>query len=191
MPVKLHVARPEDAAELLAIYEPYVRETFITFELEVPSVDEFAERIARTLQRYPYLVARDAADGRALGYAYVGAFKGRAAYDWAVETSIYVDRAERGRHVGGMLYQALEEACRLQGVRNLEACIAEPDEGGSIGFHAHLGYRTVGRFEKCGYKLGDWRNMVWMEKFIAPHGGAPEPLLAFPQVRRRVETLLG
>ncbi len=188
----LRIADPADASSLLAVYAPYVRETYITFEYEVPSVEEFAGRVARTLERYPYLVACDGArgQGRVLGYAYVGAFRGRPAYDWAAETSVYVDGAARGRHVGRLLYDGLERACRLMGVRNLEACIAWPDEGGSVGFHEHMGYRMVGRFEACGYKLGAWRDMVWMEKHIAGHEGAPEPLRAFPQVRDKVEALL-
>ena len=186
----LRVAAVEDAAQLRAIYEPYVRETSITFEYEVPSVGEFAARIARTLERYPYLVAFDAQGRHALGYAYVGVFHERPAYDWAVETSIYVDRAARGRHVGALLHEGIERICHLMGVRNLEACIAWPDEGGSVGFHERMGYRMVGRFEACGYKLGSWRDMVWMEKHIAPHLGAPEPLRPFPLVRAEAEELL-
>lgn len=182
MGVYMRIATPADAAELLEIYAPYVRETGITFEYEVPSVEEFAGRIERTLARFPYLVACDEATGAALGYAYVGAFKSRAAYDWAVETSIYVDRAARGRRVGSLLHDALERACRAMGVRNLEACITHPDEGGSIGFHERMGYRMVGRFEKCGYKLGVWRDMVWMEKHIGEHEGAPAPLRTFGEV---------
>ncbi len=187
-PVRLRVATPADAPALLAVYAPYVRETFITFEYDVPGAAEFAGRVARTLERFPYLVA--CAGGRVLGYAYAGTFHDRPAYDWAVETSIYVDRAARGRHVGRLLHEGLECACRLMGVRNLEACIAWPDQGGSVGFHERMGYRMVGRFEACGYKLGAWRDMVWMEKHIAGHEGAPEPLRAFPQVRGEAEEMI-
>ena len=161
MSVTLRVACAQDAPALLAIYAPYVRDTFITFEYDVPDVAEFAERIGATLQRYPYIVAcRE--DGTPLGYAYLGVFHAREAYDWTAETSIYVDGAARGMHVGTLLHEALEQAARLQGLTNLEACIAYPDEGGSVGFHERMGYRMVGRFEACGYKLGAWRDMVWM-----------------------------
>ncbi len=186
----LAVATPADAADLLAIYAPYVRETSITFEYEVPDVQEFAGRIAHTLERFPYLVACDAATGAALGYAYAGTFHDRPAYDWCVETSIYVDGAARGRHVGRALHDALEAACRAQGILGLEACIAYPDEGGSIGFHERMGYRTVGRFEACGYKLGAWRDMVYMEKHLGPHVPNPQPVKPFPQVRSVIERLL-
>ena len=83
----IRLATPEDAPALLAIYEPYVRQTAITCEYEVPSVEEFAGRIERTLKRYPYLVME--LDGRPVGYAYVSPLNSREAYDWSVETSIY------------------------------------------------------------------------------------------------------
>ena len=83
--MKIRVATPEDAGALVEIYRPYVENTSITFEYEVPSVSEFETRIRTTLKKYPYLVAEE--NGEALGYAYVSAFKGRAAYDWSVETS--------------------------------------------------------------------------------------------------------
>jgi phosphinothricin acetyltransferase len=177
-------AQPADAAAIAAIYAPYVLETSITFELEPPTPGEFVARMAATQARFPYVVAcENGEEGRVLGYAYVGPFKERAAYDWAVETSIYVGRDARGLGVGRALHAALEDACRAMGVTNLEACIAYPDEGGSVGFHEHLGYRMVGRFERCGYKLGAWRDMVWMEKHIAAHPDAPAPLRPWPEVR--------
>ena len=119
---RVRVATVQDAQALLAIYAPYVKQTAITFEYEVPSADEFASRIARVLQRYPYLVAERG--GEILGYAYVGAFNERAAYDWAVETSIYVKMAQKRQGLGKTLYHLLEEILKAQGILNLNACIA-------------------------------------------------------------------
>lgn len=191
LPVSLRVAEVDDASALADIYRPYVVDTAITFEVEPPDSAEFARRIARTLEKYPYLVAEDPATGELLGYAYTGAFKGRAAYDWSVETSIYVAQGLRGRHVGTALHRGLVEASRLQGVTNLEACIAYPDEGGSVGFHERQGYRMVGRFSSCAFKLGRWWDMVWMELHVADHVAAPTPLRPFPEVRRELEVALG
>lgn len=188
--VRLRVATVGDAPGLLAIYAPYVRETAITFEYEVPGVEEFAARVAATLRRYPYLVAVEpveddgaACGERIVGYAYASPFHGRPAYDWAVETSIYVDRQTRGRHVGTRLLDALEDVLAAQGVTNAEACIAVPDQGGSVGFHERRGYRMVGHFEKCGFKHGRWWDMVWMEHLIAPHPETPAPLVLFPELQ--------
>ena len=88
MPIQIRAAVPTDAPALLAIYAPYVEQTAITFEYDVPAEAEFTRRIADTLQNYPYLVAEQ--DGVPVGYAYAGKFHERAAYDWSVETSIYV-----------------------------------------------------------------------------------------------------
>ena len=126
--VQIRTARPDDAAALLEIYAPYVTDTAITFEYEIPTQAEFASRIEKTLEKYPYFVAE--ADGRPVGYAYAGAFKERAAYDWSVETSIYVRRDLKCMGVGRRLYDALEAALMAQGITNVNACIAytgEPD----------------------------------------------------------------
>lgn len=86
--LRIRIAVEDDAEELLNIYEPYIRNTAITFEYEVPGVEEFRARIRQVKEKYPYLVAER--EGVIMGYAYAGAFKERAAYNWAVETSIYV-----------------------------------------------------------------------------------------------------
>ena len=94
----------------------------------------------------------------------------RAAYDWAVETSIYVSEGARRTGAGSLLYEALEDYLKRQNVINVNACIAYPNPG-SIAFHEKYGYRTVGHFTKCGYKLGQWWDMVWMEKMLGSPSG--------------------
>ena len=174
--VAIRPATEQDAAALLKIYAPYVQNTAITFEYTVPTVEEFKARIANTLKKYPYLVAEQ--NGRPLGYAYTGPFKERAAYEWAVETSIYLDPSARKMGLGRQLYTALEAVSKAQGVLNFNACIActnQPDEhlnNNSLQFHHHLGFTTVGTFCQCGYKFGIWYNMVWVEKLLAKHPAA-------------------
>ena len=171
--IRIRPAKPEDAEKLLAIYAPYVEQTAITFEYEVPTVEEFRERIHNTLKKYPYLVAEQGREP--VGYAYVGPFHDRPAYDWAVETSIYVDQNKKRMGIGKKLHEALEEELRNRGFLNMNACIAYPvqeDEyltRNSVEFHAHLGYRMVGQFHQCGYKFHRWYDMVWMEKLIGEH----------------------
>ncbi len=191
----IRIATLDDAQALLDIYAPYVRDTAITFECEVPALEDFRRRIAATLERYPYLVAE--VDGQVGGYAYAGVFKGRAAYDWAVETSIYVRRDGLRRGLGRQLYGALERALGLQGVLNACACIAAPrtDDDpyltdGSIRFHERLGYAPVGRFDLCACKFGRWYDMVWMQKLIGAHPGDPDPIKPFPRVADEFARLL-
>ena len=121
----IRIAEESDSKELLEIYAYYVEKTAITFEYEVPSIKAFGERIYKTLKRYPYLVSEK--DGRLAGYAYAGPFKERRAYDWSVETTIYIAKDVRGQGIGRELYTALEYALTLQNVINLNACVAYPD----------------------------------------------------------------
>lgn len=163
----------DDAKELLDIYAPYVEQTAITFEYDVPSVGEFVERIKKISSKYPYIAAVE--DGKIVGYAYASAFKERAAYQWSVETSIYVDMQKRQNGVGHLLYEALEQRLREQGILNSNACISyaevEDDHltNGSVRFHEKLGYELVAHFHKCGKKFGKWYDMVWMEKMLGEH----------------------
>ena len=188
--ITLRIAHPDDTAALLAIYAPYVEHTAITYEYTVPTVEEFSARIEHTLQKYPYIVAERG--GELIGYAYTGAFHPRAAYDWCTETSIYLRRDCRKMGIGKMLYTALESLARAQGIINLEACIGwtdTPDEhltNNSAEYHAHLGYRMVGRFYKCGYKFGTWYDMVWMEKLIAEHPETPQDIIPFSKLSAEV-----
>ncbi len=179
--MNIRSAVPEDAEGLLAIYAYYVKNTAITFEYDVPSAEEFRERIRNTLKKYPYLVLEE--KDTLLGYAYAGVFKNRAAYSRSCEVSIYLERRAAGRGMGRMLYEALEAELRARGILNLYACVGVPageeDEyltRNSENFHQHMGYEKIGEFHLCGYKFGRWYNMVWLEKMIGEHpqGGLPE-----------------
>lgn len=172
-----------DATELLEIYSPYVERTAVTFEYTVPTLLEFEKRIERTASQYPYFVAQK---GHAIvGYAYAGSFNSRKAYDWAVETSIYVKTEERKSGIGRQLYVSLEKCLAELHYLNMNACIAfgESDDpyltSDSIAFHKGLGFQQVGRFHSCGYKFGKWYDMIWMEKHIGEHTASPLPVQPF------------
>ena len=192
--IMIRTAELSDAERLLKIYAPYVENTAITFEYEVPSVEEFRKRMENVLKKYPYLVAEQ--NGRPVGYAYAGAFKGRAAYDWAVETSIYVDAHARRRGIGRRLYEEMEQILKMMNILNLNACIGYPKEEdehltrNSVEFHRHMGYQWVGEFHDCGYKFGRWYNMVWMEKMLGAHPQKPAPVKLFSEVRETFEEIL-
>ncbi len=184
--MNIRMATVEDAPALLDIYRPYVTETAISFEYEVPSVEEFRTRIINTLSRYPYIVAEE--NGQLTGYAYASPFKQRAAYDWSVETSIYVSMKHRGQGIGVLLYAELERILKLQNILNVNACIAYTDKednhltNKSMGFHEHLGYRLVGRFTQSGYKFNTWYDMIWMEKIIGEHTSVPKSVIPVEQI---------
>lgn len=171
--IQIRIATQKDAKELLQIYAPYVEHTAITFEYTVPTEEEFANRISHTLERYPYLVALQ--EGVIVGYAYVSPFKARAAYDWCVETSIYVSQEKKGLGIGKLLLERLESVCGRMGILNMNACIACPIGEDpyltmdSIHFHDKMGYTKVAHFHTCGYKFNRWYDMVWMEKCTGEH----------------------
>ncbi|HEM3484077.1 GNAT family N-acetyltransferase [Streptococcus suis] len=161
--IDIRSARIEDAADLVAIYAPYVEKTAITFETEVPTVEAFASRIEKTLEKFPYLVAVE--EGILVGYAYASTYYARAAYDWTVELSVYVRQDVRGKGVGSLLYTALEEELTVRGFKNFLACIALPNPA-SLTLHEKRGYEQVAHFKKVGYKFGTWHDIVWLQKSL-------------------------
>ena len=152
-----------DAETIRAIYQPYVTKTAITFEVDVPTVQEFEERITQTLAQFPYLVAEE--EGIVVGYAYTSTYYARAAYDWTTELSIYVAKESRGQGIGSALYTALEEELEARGYLRFLACIAVPNEA-SISMHEKRGYVQVAHFPKVGYKFEQWHDIIWMQKTI-------------------------
>ncbi|MCQ2555039.1 MAG: N-acetyltransferase family protein [Clostridia bacterium] len=162
-----------DTEDLLKIYAPYVTDTAITFEYDVPSFEEFKGRIEDISSKYPYIKAVQ--DGKTVGYAYATAFKGRRAYDWSVETTIYMDMNEKRKGVGRLLYNELEKLLKGMGVINMNACIALPKvedrylTNDSVKYHERMGFTEVGVFHSCAYKFDTWYDMIWMEKMIGEH----------------------
>ena len=146
-------------------------------------------------KKFPYLVAQ--ADGQILGYAYVCPFKERAAYDWAVETSIYVKPEQKRNKIGSRLYAALEQILKEQGILNLNACIACPETEdeyltkNSVIFHQKLGFQLVGKFHQCGYKFNRWYHTIWMEKHIGSHMINQPAVKTFAEVRSCINQKYG
>ena len=151
----IRIAAAEDAEQILRIYAPYVLDTAVSFEYEVPDTESFRQRIVTTLRNYPYLAAEE--EGRIVGYAYAGPFHTRAAYRHAAELSIYLDRDCRGNGIGKRLYSELERILVRQNVFVAYAGIAVTDRendgnltDGSVRFHTRMGYREAGLHRLCG-----------------------------------------
>ena len=170
----LRFASPGDAEEILSIYRPYVENTSITFETELPSVAEFSGRISDTLRMFPYLVLEE--DGKILGYAYAHAFRERAAYDWTVETSIYLREECRGDRRGRRLYGALLPLLKAQGVCHVCAVVTVPNER-SVRFHQRMGFEYLCTMPDCGYKAGAWHGTAYLYCTLKSAEEAPAPLI--------------
>lgn len=170
-PFILRDADPSDAAGMLAIYGPVVRSTAISFELEPPSVEEFAERIAQTLETHPWLVCEG--DEGVLGYAYATLHRQRPAYRWSTESSVYVAAGHHRRGIARLLYAELFEQLRSRGFYNVFAGITLPNEP-SIRLHRSFGFEPVGTFRKVGYKFGAWHDVAWFGLRVRPGEEHPE-----------------
>lgn len=187
--VFLRIAQITDAPAIQKIYSYYVEKTAITCEVTSPTVAEIRQRINNTLKRFPYLVA--VLSNQIVGFAYVSPANLRAAYQWTVETSIYVDQNCRGKHIGTKLYDELEELCRAMGVVNMTAHIVYPHNDredqyltlASPRFHKAHGYELAGRFDRNIYKFDKWYDMIWMEKAIAKHKNNPVPIKNFNTIK--------
>ena len=175
--VTLRFATPADAEALVAIYAPYILKTAITYEYEIPSVEEFARRIETYSAKDPYLVAE--INGIPVGYAYACPLGSRPAFDWSVETAIYIREDCKGLGIGQLLYEKLEAILKIMGIRTMTAAVASVDHedpyltNASIAFHLRMGFAPVGTFRNAGCKFGRWYDLTWLEKAIGTYDTQP------------------
>lgn len=161
----IRIAQASDAAAVLAIYAPHVRDGIATFETVLPEVATMRERIVTRLVQYPWLVWEEA--GEVLAYAYAGRFRERAAYDWIAETSIYVHPLAQRRGIARKLYGCLLEAMRMQGINQAVGVITLPGKI-SVSLHESMGFNPAGVWWHAGFKLGQWWHVgVWQRELQA------------------------
>ena len=173
------LASAQDCEAIRAIYAPYVEHTAISFETEVPSHEAFLARMRGIIGTYPYLVYTRG--GQVLGYAYASPFHARAAYRYSADLSIYLREDCHGQGIGRGLYTRLLALLREQGVRNAYGLLWAGNEA-SRRFHHALGFRERGLLPNAGYKLGQWLDILWVEKQLLPYDLPPEPLRRFDEL---------
>ena len=167
--IRLRFASCNDAGKLLDIYSEYI-DTPITFEYTLPSIEEFRERISNIISFYPYIVCEK--DDEPIGYAYAHRHMERAAYQWNAELSVYIKKNFTSKGLGKILYSALMEILKLQGIRTVYGCVTVPNEK-SEALHTGLGFRQIGIYRNAGYKNGEWRDVRWYEKQIGDYNQKP------------------
>ena len=177
--MNLRLATPADAAQVLAIYEPFIRDTSLTFETQVPTVEAFAARMNDYLQTWPWLVCED--KGKIAGYAYASRYRERAGYQWCAECSIYMHPDYRQRGLGRKIYEKLFAILTLQGFRNLYAVINTPNNT-SVAFHEQCGFQFFAMYENVGWKLGQWKNVGWWRKVLNEFSDDPAPPVLLSQM---------
>ncbi len=179
--VKIVAAEAFDAETVLGIYAPYILTTPVTFETQVPSVSEFAERIESISGEFPYLLLF--INSELAGYAYAHRQAERAAFAWNAELSVYLRMDLRGKGLGRPLYQLLMDLLKMQGYVNVYGVITGSNAG-SIAMHEKMGFALIGRHEKTGFKFNEWHDTVWMHKRIAADG-APGEIRRFDALDRQ------
>jgi len=177
----IRLANEKDAEGILAIYSPYIENTSFTFETEVPAVKAFAERINNYLVNWPWLVFE--IDGKIAGYAYGAKYRERTAYQWCVESSVYIHDDFQRSGIARALYMALIDILKAQGFRNVYAVINLPNEK-SVSFHESCGFKYFATYEKVGYKLGKWKNVGWWELVINEYTDEPAAPIKFSELNK-------
>lgn len=180
MKALIRLATEADGAGIAAIYAPFVADTPTSFELTPPDAATMTRRIIDTIPVFPWLVCESG--GRIAGYAYASSHRARPAYQWSVDTSVYVDPAWHRHGVGRSLYRSLFAILVLQGYFNAYAGIALPNPA-SIGLHEAAGFRPVGVYREVGYKAGAWHDVGWWQLALQPKPASPQPPLWLDQVR--------
>ena len=179
----IRIATKEDATAMLEIYGPFILNSGITQETEVPPVEEFQDRIISNLEERPWLVCK--MNNELAGYAYAGKHRERKGYQWCTESSVYVAEKYFGRVVAHALYTALFDIIKLQGYVNAYAVITLPNAR-SIAFHKKFGFSYLTTYEKIGYKLGQWHDVGWMQYEVNPHKEDPVDPIKFSQIDKVV-----
>jgi L-amino acid N-acyltransferase YncA len=152
-----------DAQALADIYNPFIRDTIITFEEDEITAKEMAARIAKITAAYPWVVWEE--QGMVLGYAYGSTWRTRHAYRFAVETTIYLAPEGRGKGMGSRLYQALLVELKERGFHSALGCLALPNDP-SVRLHEKLGFRKVGHMQEAGWKFGAWVDVGFWERML-------------------------
>ena len=179
--MSVRLATVQDVPRILEIYAPYVKNTVISFEYDVPTIEEFTQRFLEITAQFPWLVWEE--NGTVLGYAYGSRPFERTAYQWSAEASIYLCPEACGKGIGKMLYTALEQLLQRQGYRKVYAIITS-DNGPSVAFHRAVGYRHTATMPDCSYKFGKWHGIIWMEKELNTWPSPPRdpiPIHKVPQ----------
>ncbi|MFV0632896.1 GNAT family N-acetyltransferase [Demequina sp.] len=157
-------ASPADADAIAALYNPYVRETVITFEYDEVSVEDMGARILKVQEQgLPWLVSVEA--DAVVGFAYAAPYRPRAAYLHSVETTIYLAQGQSGRGLGRALYDELLTRLEATPAHTALSLVAVPNDA-SMGLHQAVGFREVGVLREVGRKFDRWIDVAYLQRDI-------------------------
>jgi len=174
--LRFRLANHEDIPSILEIYAPYIEETTVTFEYDVPSLEAFSKRFEEITERFPWYVCEDGET--VVGYAYASPAFTRAACRWDADLSVYIVPSYHHRGIGKRFYEILEQDLYQMGYHNVYALITGKNQV-SCAFHESLGYTLLGRLPRTGFKHGEWLDLYWYGKRLRD----ATPPSSFPQKR--------
>ncbi len=170
--LKIRPSLDSDITAITDIYAHYVLGSTATFETQVPSASDMNARRADVLSKnLPYLVLT--VNDRVLGFAYANWFKPRAAYRYTCENSIYLHHDAAGKGWGKLLLAELLAQLERLGIRKVLAVIGGSQNSGSIGLHTSLGFTHCGLVENYGWKMGQWLDLVLMQRSLGVGANSP------------------
>lgn len=179
--MELRVANEGDVAAILSIYEPYIKNTTITFEIDVPTLDAFKKRFQCITEEFPWLVCE--IHGRIVGYAYAEKAFERAAYQWDADIAVYIEAAYQGQGIARKFYRCIEALLILQGYKNIYAAVTGQNDR-SMRFHEAAGYHAFANYHNSGYKMGKWLDVIWFEKKLSDYCDNPKSPISFPSMKQ-------
>lgn len=157
-----------DIPDIREIYNYYVTNSVVTFDEKKWTISQWRDKLAHLQKlKLPFLVAQSPS-GQILGYALVQPMSSKTAYRFSVENSIYLGHAAAGKGLGRALLEALIDACREAGIREMVAVISDKGAEASIALHEKLGFVEVGRMGRVGFKFGRWLGTIYLQKSLKP-----------------------
>ena len=181
--VEIRTATTNDAKSILNIYSPSILNTAISFETEIPSVEEMQSRIKKCLEKFPWIVC--VIDGKIAGYVYASKHRDRDAYQWTCECSVYIHNDFKGKRIGKNLYDCLFGILKLQGLRNVYAGITLPNDA-SVKLHERCGFEHFVTYKNVGYKFYSWHDVGWWKLQLNDYDLQPPPPLPFSEMNLQI-----
>lgn len=184
----IRLANASDAPYILDIYAWYILNSATSFETEVPTIDNFSQRIITNLQNWPWLVYDS--DGIIAGYAYASRHRERAAYQWSVESSVYMNDDFQQKGIATRLYETLFYILKYQNCRNVYAGITLPNEK-SVRFHEKIGFTKIADYKNIGFKFGQWHTVRWYQLQLNEYNKEPDPFIKLKEIEpMKIQSLL-
>ena len=187
--IQIRFADISDIEQMLGIYQFYVEKTSITFDYIKPSIEEYKLKFESLLEQYPVLVAIKNAE--IVGFTYASEFRKKKAYQWSVESTVYLKHNILQNGIGTMLYKKMLGLLQLQHIIDVIAVITTPNLQ-SENFHTKLGFISMFELPEFGYKFNTWHSIKFFKLAINSRAVQPSEPISIKALKEKmgIEKLL-